>query len=105
MNKNTSKISKKPLSQRLCETLDIPMGTFGRVSFVEAAGNRELGISGCVGLLTYTDRRIVLGLCDGMLTVTGESLELCSFSGGRVSLCGIISSIIYGDVSEAEDDG
>jgi len=87
---------KKPLSQRLCETLDIPVGTFGRISFIEAVGNRELCISGCETLTSYSDTQVVLMLCDGQLTVNGSLLELRSFSGGRVSVSGIIESILYG---------
>ena len=99
MNRN----GKKTISQRICETLDIPVGTFGRISFVEVAGNRELGISGCEGLMVYTGERIVLTLCDGVITVCGEGLELHSFSGGRVSISGTISGISYGDVAGETD--
>lgn len=99
-----SKHKRKPLSQRICETLDIPVGTFGKISFIEAAGNRELGISGCESLLIYTEERIVLELCDGVITVLGEGLELRSFSGGRVSVNGTISGISYGNCMGAGDD-
>jgi len=92
MNKN----KKKPISQQICETLDIPVGTFGRISFIEAVGNRQLDISGCESLLAYTDERIVLELCDGVITVIGNGLELRSFSGGRVAVNGSISGINYG---------
>ncbi|MBQ8551265.1 MAG: YabP/YqfC family sporulation protein [Clostridia bacterium] len=100
-----SKNRKKPLSQRICETLDIPVGTFGRISFIEAVSNRELCIDGCEGLITYTEDLVVLVLCDGLLTVKGSGLELRSFSGGRVSVSGIISTICYGAESEAVHDG
>jgi len=97
MNKNR----KKPLSQRICETFDIPVGTFGKISFVEATGNRELGISGCEALLNYGSDRIVLRLCDGIITVLGEGLELRSFSGGRVTVNGIITGISYGECHDS----
>ena len=100
MNKN----KKKPLSQRICETLDIPVGTFGKISFIEATGNRELGISGCESLLAYTGERIVLELCDGVITVLGDGLELRSFSGGRVAVSGTISGISYGNNIGGNDD-
>ena len=99
MNKNP----KKPLSQRIAETLDIPVGTFGRISFIEAVGSRELCISGCEGLITYTGECVVLELCDGRLTVRGAGLELHSFSGGRVSVSGRIKGILYGERGETDD--
>ena len=95
---------KKTLSQRICETLDIPVGTFGRISFIEASGNRELGISGCERLLAYTDERIVLELCDGVITVLGDGLELRSFSGGKVTVNGVISGISYGNCTGNTND-
>ncbi len=94
---NMSKKNKKPLSQRICETLDVPVGTFGRISFIEAVGNREVCIDGCEGIATYTDSEVSLLLCDGELTLKGAKLELKSFSLGRVSVSGIIHSINYGD--------
>lgn len=99
-----SKKIKKPISQRLCETLDIPVGTFGKISFIEAVGNRELCVSGCLGLISYTDRLVILELCDGILTVSGSLLELHSFSGGRVSVSGVISGISYGERGAERDD-
>lgn len=100
MNKKT----KKPISQRLCETLDIPVGTFGKISFIEAVGNREICVSGCEGLISYTDELIVLELCDGILKIKGSILEMQSFSGGRVSVNGIISDINYGEKGQTRND-
>lgn len=98
------KNKKRPLALRVTEKLNMPVGTFGKVSFVEAAGNREITVSGCEGLLTYTDSKAVLRLCDGMLTVCGEELELRSFAGGRVSVRGIVSCIMYGEGEAERDD-
>ena len=38
MSKDTE--GKTPISQRILDSLDIPVGTFGKISFIEAAGNR-----------------------------------------------------------------
>lgn len=100
MSKNT----KKTLSQRICESLDIPLGTLGRTSFIEATGNRQLIINGCFGLKTYTDREVVLELCDGPLSIMGHELELKSFSNGDVEVLGIITDIHYGEKIEVGDD-
>ena len=88
---------RKPITQRICESLDLPEGTLGRTSFFEAAGNREITVSGCVGLRTYTDCKVVLELCDGIFSVLGRELELKSFNGGSVSIRGIILSVHYGE--------
>ena len=102
MHKTPRQGTGKPWSQRLCETLDIPVGTFGRISFIEAVSNRELCVSGCEGLMSYTAERVELALCDGQLTVLGNALELHSYTGGRVSVSGVITGIRYG---KAEGDG
>lgn len=101
---NMSNNRKKPLSQRILERLDIPVGTFGRISFIEAVGNREISVDGCEGLVAYTEELVVLILCDGFLSIRGTELELHSFSCGRVSVSGIISSICYGNESESAND-
>lgn len=98
------KNSKRPLGQRISEMLDMPLGTFGKVSSVEATGKREVTVCGCEGLLTYTDTKAVLRLCDGVVSVCGEGLELRSFAGGRVMVRGSIGSIIYGECGGAGDD-
>ena len=99
-----SKNKKIPAVQRVCEQLDIPVGTLGKISFIEAVGNRELTVSGCVGLLTYSENKVVLRLCDGFVTVCGDDLELRSFAGGRVGVRGILRCISYGEAREVSDD-
>lgn len=85
-----------PVSQRVLDALDFPVGAFGRISFVEAAGNREVTVEGCVGLSEYGEKMISLELCDGTMTISGAGLELRSFSGGKVSVNGVIRSIEWG---------
>ena len=99
-----NKKAKKTISQRICKSFDIPDGTFGRCSNVEAVGNREALICGCEGLISYTDNEVVLNLCDNVMSVCGEGLVLRSFSGGRIAVCGRIDCIRYGDVSEGGND-
>ena len=95
---NMSKKIKKPISQLICESLDVPSGALGRTSFIEAVGNRELTVIGCEGLRTYTDSRVVLELCDGVFSVIGKELELKSFLDGTVTVRGIIASVHYGEI-------
>lgn len=99
-----SKKTKKSISKRLCDTFDIPVGTFGNISFMEAVSNRELSISGCEYLVTYTEELVILELCDGRLSVRGTGLELRSFTGGRVTISGVISDIGYGVQECASSD-
>ena len=98
MNKGReeNKKEKPALTRKILDSLDIPVGAVGKISFVEAVGNREISVDGCVGLNEYCQQRIVLALCDGELTINGSGLELHSFSGGRVSVDGTIRSIEWG---------
>ena len=97
-----SKGKKIPIGQRVCERLDIPAGTLGKASFIEAVGNREVTVSGCEGLLNYTENEVALRLCDGLITVSGEGLELRSFALGRVLVRGTVRCIRRG--GEGGDD-
>ena len=92
MNRKT----RKPLPQRICEALDFPIGALGSVSGFAGTGNRELLLSGCSGLVSYTGERVVLTMCDGGLTVTGHELEVKSFTGGHISVTGIIETMTFG---------
>ncbi len=89
-----------PLAGRILRSLDLPIGAFGRISFIESVGSREVNIEGCVGLLTYTGEEVSLELCDGSVTIRGRELELASWSGGRMTVSGVITSIAYGDGDE-----
>ena len=100
MSKN-KKIS--PL-QRLMEGLDIPVGTFGKFSFVEAVGKREVTVGGCVSLLNYTEKEVELRVCDGVVCISGEGLELQSFTLGRVAVRGRVTCIRLRDFDEVCDD-
>ena len=91
-----NKKSKKSLSQRICEGLDIPDGTLSRSSTAEALGNREVCFGGCEGLVSYTECEVILSLCDNTVSVSGDGLVLRSFSGGRIAVCGRIDCIRYG---------
>jgi len=92
-----SKRDHLPLSQKIAEAMDIPVGIFGKVSFTEGIGRRELHIDGCVGLVGYTEEKVILNLCDCRITVGGQFLSLHSFSGGRCVVSGRIDSVIYSD--------
>ncbi len=91
-----SKGKKIPLGQRVCERLDIPSGTLTNTSFVEIAGSREVTLSGCEALVNYSETEVKLRLCDGEISISGEGLELRSFSGGRIAVRGAVRSICLG---------
>lgn len=104
MNKKRgSEPKQKPsLGERLLRAMDVPVGVLGNTSFIEATGNRELEISGCIGLEVYTSERVVLELCDGAITIDGDRLELRSFSGGAVAVSGTIRNIFFGKKSGSD---
>lgn len=100
---NMSKNKKISPLQRLCEGLDIPVGTFGKSSFIEAVGKREVTVSGCEGLVNYTENEVELRLCDGVVNISGEGLELQSFTLGRVAVRGRVTCIRLRDFGEVDD--
>ena len=71
-----------PVSQRVLDALDFPVGAFGRISFVEAAGNREVTVEGCVGLSEYGEKMISLELCDGTMTIAAPGASCGAFRAG-----------------------
>ncbi|MBQ7226492.1 MAG: YabP/YqfC family sporulation protein [Clostridia bacterium] len=85
-------MSKKSFSQFINEKFDIPLDAIASVPTAQMIGNTILSIDGCVGIKKYETEEIVIRTRDYMLKISGESLSMLTFSNGRVSIRGEISS-------------
>ena len=55
-------------------------------------GDSQLSIDGCVGIKKYEPTEIVIRAKDFILKISGSSLNMMTFSGGRVTIRGYISN-------------
>ena len=92
---------EKHLFARMREKLDIPCeilpGGFG----VIFSGNREMTVSGCRRILTYSEEEILLSLGKVQALVRGKGLLCTVFNAGSITLCGEIRSLSF--LKEGED--
>lgn len=85
-------MSRKKLHEIISDKFDIPLEGIASVPNAQLVGNSQLSIDGCMGIKKYEPNEIILRAKDFLLTVTGSSLNMMTFSLGRVSIRGYISS-------------
>ncbi len=94
MEKRTQKWGGiRRMSDRLFETLDIPMESISPLSVVELKGDREAVVSGCGGVLEYSPETVILRVREGCVRIAGMHLEMQSLIADRITVCGVIAAV------------
>ena len=83
---------KKSLSEMICEKFDIPLECLSSTPFAQITGNSIASIDGCIAIKKYETDEIIIRTKEYILTVKGAELSMLTFSQGRVSIKGEISS-------------
>lgn len=83
---------KKNLNEMISDKFDIPLNGITSVPNAHFVGNTQLSIEGCLGIKKYDDDEIIISTKSFILYIKGASLSMMSFSLGRVSIKGFISS-------------
>ena len=86
---------RRPLSDRLTESLEIPRAALGSCARIELAGNRELTVEGCVGITEYDETTVSMSLGDLTATVHGSGLLIRSFDPHCIAVSGAIMTIEF----------
>lgn len=68
----------------------------GIMSLIEIHSDYEMIISGCKGIVDYTDCMIIADTVSGRVTVNGCCLCLDVFRGDLLSISGRITSVCFG---------
>ena len=69
----------------------------GRMSIIEIHSNYEMMISGCRGIVEYTDSVIVADTLSGVVKITGECFCIKVFREDLLNISGKIISVSFGD--------
>ena len=85
-------MQKRGLSQVISEKFDIPLEALSSVPNAQMIGNTVLSINGCLGIKKYETDEIIIRSKDYLIKVNGKELSMLTFSNGRVSIRGEISS-------------
>ena len=83
---------KKDIEEFIFDKFDIPLEGITAIPNAQMVGNSQLSIDGCIGIKKYEPNEIVIRAKDYVLTVNGSSLNMMTFSGGRVTIRGYIST-------------
>lgn len=81
---------KRKIEQIISEKFDIPIESVASVPCAELVGNSILNIDGCMGIKKYTEEEIIIRTKNHILSISGESLSMVTFSQGRVCIRGVI---------------
>lgn len=85
-------MQKKSIGQMISEKFDIPLEAISSVPTVQIIGNSIMSIDGCAGIKKYETDEIIIRTKTYMLKIIGTSLSMLTFTQGRVSIRGEISS-------------
>ena len=82
---------KRSIEQFFLDNFDIPLEGILDIPNAQFIGNNCLNIDGCIGIKKYEENEIIIKCKRFILTITGASLSMLTFSHGRVSIRGEIS--------------
>ncbi|MGM9646242.1 MAG: YabP/YqfC family sporulation protein [Eubacteriales bacterium] len=93
---------KRHIEEILSDKFDIPLEGIASVPNAQLIGNSQLNIDGCIGIKKYEPDEIIIKAKDYIITVSGSSLSMLTFSQGRVSVRGLIFSYAVRAVGKYE---
>ena len=82
---------KKQIKEIIADKFDIPLEGITIIPNAQLVGDSELSIDGCAGIKKYETTEIIIRAKDFVLKISGSSLNMMTFSGGRVTIRGYIS--------------
>ncbi len=90
-------MKKKTNSKKLAVSRLLAEQGLKRESSLFILGDRELNVSGCKKVVSYSPELVRLKNCDGYLDVSGKALTVASCFGAEIKLCGVITEIKFSE--------
>lgn len=85
-------MQKKRIKEIIFDKFDIPLEGIASIPNAQFVGNSQLSIDGCIGIKKYEPNEIIIRSKEYLLKISGSSLNMMTFSGGRVTIRGYISN-------------
>ncbi len=86
---------KQQLGRRVERAMDFPAGTLAAMAVLEVESNRRVVISGCQGIVSYTDDSICLRTPEGQVSFLGRDLEMGCLSPDGATVTGVLQRIEF----------
>lgn len=83
------------LTEKINDTLDIPQCAIPGTAQIEMAGNREVIVDGCRGILQYEDSVIRISTGRLVIRFTGTDLVIRTIEQNQIQICGTILSVDF----------
>lgn len=87
--------------KKLATFTELPQMSFGGCRYVEIESNSSVKIDGCTEILAYDNDEATFLTKEGLVTVNGSGLEICSYGNCTVRLVGEITGVFFGEISNA----
>lgn len=84
---------RKKLRQELAEFLELPLDVTLNLPRVIVVGHLGVLVSNHRGLISYSPGRLVIGVGQGQMTVTGQDLQIEEVGREEMVIRGVIRSI------------
>ena len=79
------------------QAMGLPGGTLANMAMLEIEGSRRAVITGCQGILTYTDDCVCLRTPEGRITFWGQDLQMGCLSVDGATVTGRLQRIEFGE--------
>lgn len=86
---------KKPASERIADTLNLPKDIVLNLPKMYVSGKNEIFIENYRGIINYSDTNITLNTSGYTLKISGTKLSISSIASEEITIIGIISSIEF----------
>lgn len=86
---------KTPALQRISDALELPADTITKLFRLETIGGRELTIENVNGILEYSEDTVRVAVKTGVVTVSGDALEIRAMSSDGIYIGGKIRSVEF----------
>lgn len=89
-------MGRKRALRRMEQAMELPGGMLSNTALLEIEGDRRAVVTGCQGILTYTEDCICLRTPEGRLAFFGRELEMSCLSTDGAIITGCLQRIEFG---------
>jgi len=86
---------KDTIVKKFAEEMQIPESAVRNIFRIEMRSQTDIEIEGCAGIVEYDETFISLNLCNCILGISGNNLEIKSFSEMQVIISGSITQLNF----------
>lgn len=96
---------RHPFAQAMARFTELPVEALCRIPVFTVKGREEVEITGCRGILDYSDERVIVKTAEDVCTVTGGGLILSDFHNDVLLVRGQIDGVMLTDCAKWECRG